>query len=355
MKNNGEETNVESNVLFFSILRFVNRMISSLIRNRTLTNLKENFIWKIISSNDEFDRIDEETMIVGIVKDRKQTKDILRRLEELYPWNNSLKHIRRLNQLDDQLEILLYPKDFLDSKEKLEFEQNYFHSDRFFTTKIPSKPFRFQFEYLNYLKTSRWKNISFRLNRTNEILIENKSFDQQHFQILQIFKVKKRRLFFASEANETKEIDLNCSLLFEELEDEHGSSSRFALIRNDSNGEIYSIGKDHREENPLEHSTMIAIDLLSSKRFYQRENLRPKQFETNEKSVHLLNGLSIYLTDEPCLMCSMSLLHSRISSVFFIKKNLHFGSLTSNYHLHRLKQTNHRFHVYQLEQIDPSN
>lgn len=111
-----------------------------------------------------------------------------------------------------------------------------------------------------------------------------------------------------------------------------------------------SIGRDFRDEHPLQHSTMIAIDLLGKESFFHRENLRRKQFETNEKSSHLLNRCSIHLSDEPCSMCSMALLHSRISSVFFLRSDDPHGSLLSNYNLHRLKQTNHRFHVYHLEE-----
>ena len=51
-------------------------------------------------------------------------------------------------------------------------------------------------------------------------------------------------------------------------------------------------------------------------------------------------------------MCSMALLHSRISNVFYLNKNENFGSLGSIYKLHTLKKTNHRFNVYHLQQIN---
>jgi len=99
---------------------------------------------------------------------------------------------------------------------------------------------------------------------------------------------------------------------------------------------------------------MVAIDYLSSNSIYSRENLIGKLIEKKEKEKekYLLNNCSIYLTCEPCIMCSMALLHSRISNVFYFNKNINFGSLGSIYKLHTLKKTNHRFNVYHLQQIN---
>ena len=108
--------------------------------------------------------------------------------------------------------------------------------------------------------------------------------------------------------------------------------------------------RDYRDEHPFQHCSIVAIDLLATQSIYSRENLLGNDQE-KRKNCHLLNGCSIYLSDEPCIMCSMALLHSRISNVYFLKKNPLYGALTSNYCLHRLKKTNHRFHVYHL-QID---
>lgn len=114
--------------------------------------------------------------------------------------------------------------------------------------------------------------------------------------------------------------------------------------------------QDYRNEHPLQHCTMVAIDYLSSNSIYLRENLLLKYIETKSKrkESYLLNGCSIYLTVEPCVMCAMALLHSRISNVFYINSNDLFGCLGSMHKLHLLKKTNHRFNVYQLKEIDPS-
>ncbi len=77
---------------------------------------------------------------------------------------------------------------------------------------------------------------------------------------------------------------------------------------------------------------MIAIDLLS-------ENLIEKFVEKKEiKKAYWLNGCSIYLTHEPCIMYTMALPHSRISTVFYLNKNPHSEALGSIYRLHTLKK-----------------
>ncbi len=136
------------------------------------------------------------------------------------------------------------------------------------------------------------------------------------------------------------------------MEEEYGES-RYAIIVN-NNGNVPLVGcRDYRLEHPLQHCTMVAIDYLSSNSIYLKENLIEKFVEKKEKKAnYLLNDCSIYLTCEPCVMCSMGLLHSRISNVFYLNVNQQNGALGSIYKLHTLKKTNHRFNVYHLKQIN---
>lgn len=123
------------------------------------------------------------------------------------------------------------------------------------------------------------------------------------------------------------------------------------MIVNDNDGSLLVCAKDSRDRHPLRHSSIVSIDLLGDPSICSAKNLLNGD-ERGEKSGHLLSQCSIYLTREPCLMCSMALLHSRISTVYFLERNLQHGALASNYRLHRLKKTNHRFLVYQLEDKD---
>ena len=42
---------------------------------------------------------------------------------------------------------------------------------------------------------------------------------------------------------------------------------------------------------------------------------------------YLLTGYDVYLTREPCIMCSMALVHSRVSRVFFTEPSPQKGGL----------------------------
>lgn len=62
---------------------------------------------------------------------------------------------------------------------------------------------------------------------------------------------------------------------------------------------------------------------------------------------YLCTGYFIYLSHEPCLMCSMALVHSRAKVLFFLQ-NTHNGALSKAFRLQAVRELNHHYEVYQI-------
>ncbi|TFK28035.1 cytidine deaminase-like protein [Coprinopsis marcescibilis] len=73
--------------------------------------------------------------------------------------------------------------------------------------------------------------------------------------------------------------------------------------------------------------------------------LDPAAAREDNGSNYLLTGQTIFLTHEPCIMCSMALLHSRVKEVFYLYPSPSTGGCGSLTCLPTLKGVNHRFSI----------
>ncbi|KAI6654768.1 inactive tRNA-specific adenosine deaminase-like protein 3 isoform X2-like [Oopsacas minuta] len=117
-------------------------------------------------------------------------------------------------------------------------------------------------------------------------------------------------------------------------------------------------GQHHSVDSCLDHSIMRCIQdiaklqkpiVTGSKRTIDdSDNLNI----SNSSEYYLCTGLEVYTTQEPCVMCSMALVHARISKVFYGMANIEMGGLGSVYNIHYQEGINHHFDVYKgfLEQ-----
>ncbi|KAL6946529.1 hypothetical protein ACO0RG_000682 [Hanseniaspora osmophila] len=105
------------------------------------------------------------------------------------------------------------------------------------------------------------------------------------------------------------------------------------IFSNSRQNKLY-VAYDERDTtgNPLDHSVMCGIKQVA-------ENL--------PKDGYLCLDYEVFTTHEPCAMCCMALVHSRISRLFYIQDVKHTGSLKSNYHMHGIKSLNSKYHVFQ--------
>lgn len=123
---------------------------------------------------------------------------------------------------------------------------------------------------------------------------------------------------------------------------------------------IWPPGRDppsaHRAAHPLQHAAMRAIGAVAagnvrardgdSARTGERDRGAPAADGAHPAGHYLCSGCTAVLTVEPCAMCAMALLHSRIGRVVYAAADPGSGALGSRYRLHTHRQLNHRFEVH---------
>ncbi|CAF0757081.1 unnamed protein product [Didymodactylos carnosus] len=292
--------------------------------------------WKAILDDDLYQIPTLISMLCCQIIDSKQTSLILKQVNEYFNWQK-YKHVKRIYCTTDEqnqqqkIEILLCRSiDTLDKIYPQEFLSKYFHMNNVTTVQIPEKQPLLKWQYEECRK-NYWPNLSYR---------ENKYLEQE-------YSNKK------NEINSKEEAIID---MLKQLQTNHAVQSQHCAVVTNSEHEILVATIDYRHEHPLQHCTMIAIDLIAQMSnggcYHNRKNFLYEFLlsSTVEKPTtnHLCNSYFIYLTHEPCMMCAMALLHSRIAKVYYLE-TVDYGALGTKYKLHCLKKTNHRFQVYKLQ------
>lgn len=128
---------------------------------------------------------------------------------------------------------------------------------------------------------------------------------------------------------------------------------------------------------PSSHSTMKAIDnvarahgggawktasedsaqmqtvlTFARQQFRQFKALHLEPTEELKYGSYLCTGYDFYLTDEPCLMCAMAMVHSRVRRIFFRRDNERNGALGggNQLKLHGVKELNHHYQVFRVNE-----
>ncbi|KZC07124.1 tRNA-specific adenosine deaminase-like protein 3 [Dufourea novaeangliae] len=131
-----------------------------------------------------------------------------------------------------------------------------------------------------------------------------------------------------------------------------------AVIVDPEDGRILAISASRINQHPMWHAAMLAVDLVAklqgggawkrnnvSKTIYLEES--EKTGEDIEKcGPYLCTGYWTFLLREPCPLCAMALVHSRVSRIFYGVSNEYTGILGSRAVLHAVPGLNHRYQVW---------
>lgn len=63
---------------------------------------------------------------------------------------------------------------------------------------------------------------------------------------------------------------------------------------------------------------------------------------------YLCTGFDCYVVREPCVMCAMALVHSRVRRVIFAEPDPKHGALGGSLKLHGQQSLNHHYTVYRI-------
>lgn len=142
---------------------------------------------------------------------------------------------------------------------------------------------------------------------------------------------------------------------------ELGMEAVGAVVVDSATQRVVAVGHDCRRDHPLHHAVMVCIDLVARSQgggCYSFDKYPECRFTAPESShddrvcdsntgsqPYICTGYDLYVTREPCIMCAMALVHSRIGCLFYGTSSAD-GALGTKFKIHSLKDLNHRFEVY---------
>ncbi|KAK9876146.1 hypothetical protein WA026_011263 [Henosepilachna vigintioctopunctata] len=157
------------------------------------------------------------------------------------------------------------------------------------------------------------------------------------------------------------------------------------LIVDPKSNSVVAVGYDRSNDGPCRHAVMVAIDNVSKSQrggcWTNDEYFTVDQCNSNCKDIpsdilallrgkytdikfsdsalipservtpYLCTGYDVFSTREPCIMCAMALIHSRAKRVFYGKSSEN-GGLGTLCKIHTVKNLNHHYEVFIVENIE---
>uniref|UniRef100_A0A0B6Y6V9 CMP/dCMP-type deaminase domain-containing protein n=1 Tax=Arion vulgaris TaxID=1028688 RepID=A0A0B6Y6V9_9EUPU len=284
--------------------------------------------------------IDLMDVFVANITDKKQTARIIKELAIRAPLGDlqHLKRVRSLTGKEGSLQIVLY---------KAASDESCVKSDSRICTDVHNieglgspylvkVPATLPLTRYQYNQATQFWPVNFHENKEIASLLSGQYF--QESQVEEIENLMRHAVKLAHIAKDKKQLPIG------------------AIIVDPVTKMVIAEAHDLRLAGyPLQHAVMVAIDLVAHSQgggMWQFDECHPslKHCQPSEDCAptaepYLCTGYDLYLTQEPCVMCSMALVHSRIGRVFY-GSSQPSGALGSHYKLHCQTGLNHHYSVF---------
>ncbi|XP_071212062.1 probable inactive tRNA-specific adenosine deaminase-like protein 3 [Salvelinus alpinus] len=320
-----------------------------------------------VLSNEQSQDIELIEAFAAPIINKKETSRLIKELAKVYPLPG-LQHIKRVRSCKDKgsphpLEVIVClasDAPAIDRSEELHIS-DLSSSSRFnceglgdpFLVKIPACPplTRPQFEQAS----KHWPT----------------SFHEDK----QVTVALRGQLFTSSQKSKMQEY-MMAAVAAARAGQDSGMEAVGAAVIDPEAERILAVGHDCRQGgHPLHHAIMVCIDLVARgqgggaytyDKYPACQSALPYSSPSQKQGTttmttcgvvqdgdsaeesgepYICTGYDLYVTREPCVMCAMALVHSRIGRVFYGTSSID-GAFGTKYKIHAQKDLNHRFEVF---------
>ncbi|XP_050036677.1 probable inactive tRNA-specific adenosine deaminase-like protein 3 isoform X1 [Dermacentor andersoni] len=289
-------------------------------------------LWPVLA--DEYRRkVVTVPVYVGQIIDRKETSRLVKWLSQMVPLGE-LQHLKRVRSAATGIQIILRPRkhDDLDSVKTIE---DVLDADPSLTKGLSKDVMEVDVPQHAPLTRCQFE-------------ASNSLWPTQFHEDKLIAKILGGNFFTAKDKE-----DMEGYMMLAIEAARKGLAGVGVVVVNPDTSTLLVIATGDKN-HPVKHAVMVAVDMVARHHGggawpLMAENIlcevTPQDLEVDKKAPYLCTGYDFYITHEPCTMCAMALVHSRVRRVFYGCPTSR-GALGSLRKLHVQPGLNHHFQVW---------